>query len=500
MADQSYGAGEARIREQSYGGPFSRSSQRVANNLGIIEGTQIGKAKKFRKPELELFDAYYEGRQYAGLSPWYAPQGSEDNYIPIRMRQPLIKYDFPKTICDRVAAKIVGYSMFPNFKVEDEPETEALLKEIIKQSKLKSKIMEPMRRMLAAGSSFLRFSLVEGQLKLEHYLSKYCYPKFDSLGHLESIRIQYIYDDEEDRNAKGDPKKKWYRLDLEKMRDVLYDNPEFSANADPQFSIVAVADHGLGFVQGEWFRTAVLKHCPDGPSLFEGSLCFFDELNYSLSQSSQAIMYNQDPQMTITGVDEDELEKLIKSSMKAWNLGKEGKAEFLESNLGAVERAIEFRDKIRLAMQDVSRVVLLDPEKMIGQAQSGKAMEILHGPMVELIDEMRPELEDRLISIVLKMYATIIHATAQGIETSFDLTGYQVPENLNVGIQWNEIFPKTLEDLQKKISIANSASSAQIISRDTAMRWVAKDFGIEDIEAELEKIAAQPVLNPFGGF
>jgi hypothetical protein len=204
--------------------------------------------------------------------------------------------------------------------------------------------------------------------------------------------------------------------------------------------------------------------------------------------------------MTITGVDEDELEKLIKSSMKAWNLGKEGKAEFLESNLGAVERAIEFRDKIRLAMQDVSRVVLLDPEKMIGQAQSGKAMEILHGPMVELIDEMRPELEDRLISIVLKMFAAIVKTVASGGETAFDLTGYQIPENLSVEIQWNEIFPKTLEDLQKKISIANSASSAQIISRDTAMRWVAKDFGIEDIEGELEKIAAQPVLNPFGGF
>jgi hypothetical protein len=32
------------------------------------------------------------------------------------------------------------------------------------------------------------------------------------------------------------------------------------------------------------------------------------------------------------------------------------------------------------------------------------------------------------------------------------------------------------------------------------MKWLAKDFGIEDIEEEKAKIAAQPVINPFGGF
>jgi hypothetical protein len=29
---------------------------------------------------------------------------------------------------------------------------------------------------------------------------------------------------------------------------------------------------------------------------------------------------------------------------------------------------------------------------------------------------------------------------------------------------------------------------------------MAKDFGVEDIDAEIQKINSQPVLNPFGGF
>jgi len=31
-------------------------------------------------------------------------------------------------------------------------------------------------------------------------------------------------------------------------------------------------------------------------------------------------------------------------------------------------------------------------------------------------------------------------------------------------------------------------------------KWLAKDFGVEDIEEEVRKVNDQPVINPFGGF
>jgi hypothetical protein len=43
-------------------------------------------------------------------------------------------------------------------------------------------------------------------------------------------------------------------------------------------------------------------------------------------------------------------------------------------------------------------------------------------------------------------------------------------------------------------------SQASLISRETLTRWLAKDFDVQDVEAEIEKIANQPSLNPFGAF
>jgi hypothetical protein len=31
------------------------------------------------------------------------------------------------------------------------------------------------------------------------------------------------------------------------------------------------------------------------------------------------------------------------------------------------------------------------------------------------------------------------------------------------------------------------------------MRYIAKDFGIEDLDEEMQKILSQPAFNPFGG-
>jgi hypothetical protein len=281
---------------------------------------------------------------------------------------------------------------------------------------------------------------------------------------------------------------------------VLYDNPEYKENSEPQFQVVSVADHGLGFVQAEWFRTGEDKHTPDGPSLVEDITGFIDEMNYSLSQSSQAVGYNQDPQLTISGMDAEQLDQLIKSAQKAWSLGREGKAEFVESSLTGVETADKLRDKVKLGIQDVTRVLMLDPEKFAQHAQSGKAMEQLHGPLVELINEVRPWVEAGITNITLKIAVTLLMLHEAGVETGLEIPAGYKPISLNISVQWPPIFPMTIADLKEKVGVGVAASSANIVSRETITRWLAKDFNIEDIEAEIAKIAAQPVLNPFGSF
>ena len=489
--------------DRKWQGLMSRTAKRVANNLGIVSGDQTGKVRKFRRDQLEKLDAYYEGRQYDHLMSWEDANtlgANGESYIPIRQRRPRMQLSFAKVLCQRVASKLVGRSAFPKLHVEDDPDTTQFLQLILKVSKLKSEILEPVRRMLGAGSSFIRFFFVEGSLKIESYNSKYCYPTFTPTGDLETISIKYVFEDPNELDDRGKPVKKWFRLDLSTMADIEFDTPSYSPTTEPIFEESARHEHGLGIVQGQWFRTSKNKHVPDGYSLIEDIFDFIDELNYNFSQSSNAVSYNQDPQLAINGMDVDELDALVRSSAKAWNLGRDGKANFLETDLNGVQIASDLREKVRLNIQDIARVVLMDPEKIVGHAQSGSALEILHGPMVELIDELRSMIEEDIIGLVSKISMTYLILINAGVEMGISIPAGWAPKSFNISAIWSPVFPQTIEDLQKKVALAVSVSSGNLISRETMTRWLAKDFDIEDIEAELAKIANQPILNPFGTF
>lgn len=484
----------------------SRSAIKARNNLGVIQIDMDTKKNIFRDPKLEQLDSYYENRQYDDLPAWDQNQNQSGQYIPIRQRKPRIKQAFAKSLAQRLTSKLVGHSVFPKFVIEDSPDDQAFIKSVIKESGLKSAIIEPFRRMLNSGSSFIRFYLAAGTIKMEWFSSKYCYPEFQENGELASLIVKYIYTDKETKDKNGNYMRRWYKLELTTMADILYDNPEYVESEEPVFVEVERADHELGFVQGEWCVIPLNSGENDSPDGF--SLCcdltdFIDELNYSLSQSSQAVSYNQDPQLALSGMDQDEVDNLIRSATKSWNMGRAGKGEFLESNMTGVNTAIELRDKVRLNIQDISRVVLLDPDKIVGSAQSGRAMEILHDPLKDLVDELREPCEKILKNLVLKLSLLILMSSKRGMPVPIDIPAGYMPTSMDVTLKWPPIFQQTLEDLQKKVALASSAKLGGLIAPRTAVKYVAEDFGIEDIEEELKEIdaaaAALAALNPFGG-
>ena len=479
----------------------SRSKRKAENILGVTHG-DAAVNKAFRRRDLEEVTKYLESTQYDHLSDWNT-KGVDGNAIPTKQRKPILIYNLAKTMSDTVGSKLLGQRVFPSFSIDEDPLSAELFKHVMKITDLKTKALDMSKDLPAYGSGFLRFKISDVNKTLVPILEKYnpniCYPEFDSAGGLNLMVVKYIYEDLEDVDEKGNPKQKWYKLELGKQVDILYNNPEANDDgAEPEFEVVSSVRHDFGFVQGEWFKTGEDKHLPDGPSLVGEVLDFIDAFNYSISKSDRAVDYNQEPQLVINGMMGDELDDLIKSSLSAWALGREGKAEYLESNLGGVETATKLRDKFRENIGDITRIIIQDPEKLIGSAQSAKAMEILHGPLLDLIDEIRPYVEKGIISLGQKMVAAILLT----VEKGFEVSGVSIPEgympiSLNLVALWPPVFPMTMTDLQQKVSTGAQAAQANVISRETVTKWLAKDFGIENVEEEIAKIAAQPVINPF---
>lgn len=481
----------------------SRSQKRANNVLGVISGGPEG-SNKYRSQKLHEVEKYLKGTQYDHLMNWDVAQSDED-HVPIHNRKPKVIYPFAQVFADRLASKLAGASTFPKMKIEDDPEAEYLMNLIISGAFIKPKILDAARDLAVYQSTFLRYRIVDGFLRIEKYSPNYCYPVFKKTGQLESVTIKYVYSDpnEVDPRTKKN-KMKWFKLDLTEMADILYDNPDYNPDSseEPIFTAIETAQHDLGFVQGEWISNGESVHSVDGDK--EPFVCqikgFIDALNYNLSQTQQATAYGLEPQLLLSKMDEDEVNGLIKSSAKGWLLGREGEAKFLEATGSGLDSAKETRDDFFKRVQDIARIVMLDPEKMVGNAQSGKAMEVMHAPLVELINELRPWLEKGLISLVQKIISTLTLLNAAGFETQFEMPAGWEPKSLDIKALWPPIFELTTQDKQQLVSIGIQVSNANIVARDTIGKWLASqgvDFGVEDWDAEVAKINGQ---QQFGGF
>lgn len=492
-------------------GGKSRGERKSDGKLGYIAGGKgtdappaIGKhapkVKTCRSLKLEKYGRYYDDTVYDGLRDWHEA-AKEKDHVPIRNRKPFMRLNLAKMLPTRVAAKLSGSEVFPEIKVSDDPEAEYFFKLVKNSSMIQAAMVSAGRPLLLNGSVFVRFYIMGGRFKIEHYNSNYCYPEFDEVGELASLRVQYVYTDHTELDSSGKPKKKWYRADFGTFSDILYDSPEYREDVEPLFTVEQEIEHGLGFVQGEWFKTGDIPNSIDGPSFMDDVIPFMDSINYSLSLSQESTDYNTAPQLGFKGMDEDEIETLIRSNTKAWSLGREGSADFIESNLGGVETSIALRDKNRQMVMELTRVYLLDPEKLVGSAQSGKAMEILHGPLVELVNELRPQFGMHLKNLLMKMaVANLIYFQQTGIAPVSVPPGW-MPQTPDFTFEWPPVFPLTTQDLQQEVNLTAAAVNGNLISRRTGVTRLAKFFGVEDIEAEIFEIENQKQLStPFGMF
>lgn len=500
--------GGGRVYGRANGTTFvgnGRAAKRAQNNLGVVIGGGFNaNYRKFRSRVLDSVEKYVENTQYDHLAPWQECQSPEE-YVKIRSRKPSVIFPFAKVYQDRLSAKLVGASTFPKFDIQDDPDATYFLGLVRRASFFDAKMLDVAKNFITYTSCFARFQLVNGSPKIEVYNSNYCYPKFDAEGELEEVEIKYIYETDEINPSSGKMICKWFKLVVSKTTDTLFDNPEFDENSqsEPEFQVVSSVDHSLGFVQGEWFRFGENTYDVDGttnPTIYE-IRDFIDAINYNLSQSDSATAYGLDPQLVLSGLDESEVDELIKSSTKAWLLGRpENKAEFLEVAGSGVKTAAETEARLMKKAADAARVVFLDPEKMVASAQSGKAMEVMHAPMVEMINELRPWFEKGMINLLQKITATMVLLNQMGADLALEMPKAWEPLSLDIICKWPPIFPLTIQDMQQIVSIALQASNGNIIARDTAAKWIQSqgvDFGVEDWEQETAKINSQKT---FGGF
>lgn len=303
-------------------------------------------------------------------------------------------------------------------------------------------------------------------------------------------------------------------------------------------------NHGLGFCPVIWYRNAPESDCSDvdGVSLYADCEDEFDALNFALSQRHRGVHYFGTPQAYETNVGEDENPAgppvrtarppkerkedygrdrdeyrhmadpfAVNPARPArryapdqiWSYKGEAELGVLETSGKAFEVATAHVSDIRSRILEAINVVLLDPSTIAGKGEmSAKALAILFSPLLALVDEIREEVWDCALERILQMVLRIIAARGAagakgtllipGIDriakllqrflVPFDGGTIWLPPRLTPA--WGDYFSPSNKDIDDAVNSAEKAKSATLITAETATRYIAPYFGIDDPEQE----------------
>lgn len=447
---------------------------------------------------MNRLEAYYWGWQYEDLKYNWDDEPCDVNGrkipIPLSQRKPKQIMGLPRAMVNTVTSFLFSRGRFPDIRADGgKKNAQEMIGQLVRQTKIMKAAKKTAVLGNIVGTVFWTFSVYNGRFSLKTYNAKVCFATFSNEDSDEPIEVKVIYKYKDD-----DGKWKWYRKDFTQNEVILYDTPEWIADEFPKFNVVEVNQHDLGFVPGVWIKNLEADlpfdgSSNDGQGLFEADsiLRGCDSINYMVSQLDRALHNNLDPQLILTGITQMDFDKPLQRSVKVpWMLGKEGKADLLEATGVTFDKAQAYIKERTVEILRDARVILIDPSSIDIKADSSKALERLFAPMLAQVDEERVNYGDEGMA---PLFSKMLRATHILQSQGFKVQGapHGEIETDEVSLSWGNFFDPTDQELRENLDRAVQAVSANLLSEDTAVSYVASDFSIQDVESEKKKIIAE---------
>ena len=451
----------------------------------------------FRKPELQLYDNYLNDLQYEHLEEWNGKVSEQQ--IDNRRNQPKKIFPIVKIATNQFKRHITTEQSRLNFSTDEEVK-QGKIDDFVNFTMLWSHINEALPSYFVNGSMYFRFFAVnKGKILIENHNTKWVYPEFDDNEELISVVIRFIYETDE-YNESGVRIWRWTQYKQTRTEDIIYDNPVFIEESQelPEFKVKSKMKHNMGFVQGVWIKTSLNSQSVDGESLLSGHgiLDYIDDFNYLGSKESDSIFYHLFPLLVMYGIEPEDIKKVWQfmqtmgkanlrnlNTISTYKSPSEAQMHFLEANQSAANFAGAIQDKNLQLLQHCLSIVLLDPTTVANNYQSGKAMEALFKPVVEFVNEKREILKHGICDLFEKLeQVSVAYKTRVQLEPG---------TIFNADKKWGNIFSDTVFDVQTRAGYTVQLKAEGIISKKTATKHIAPDFGIKNVEEELKQIESE---------
>jgi hypothetical protein len=532
-------------------------------------------AQTRRAQRLARLRSYYESTQYKGRPDFWTGLKANGETVPLQERAPAIIYKLPKACVNQATRFTFGEGRFPTIKIgEVKPDRaiapgatlskteaaslQALVAEFVEQARLKTRCRTLMRHGLTVGTAVVVLGIRQGRFEIETPHAEHCEPTFrpDDPTSLQALVWCYQFCKlvKNEKTGVIEERPFLFRRDITEAEYVVYrDTPVISGETSRfERDEAATVRHDLGFCPARWIKNLADEHAGDidGCSLYgEAELPEFDALNFALSQRHRGIKYWGIPQPWESGVDDGDgpapvgrgaapsprepvthdpytspawapqpASRIRTSAARpqapdqVWSFrNKDVKLGLLETTGAAFDAATKHVLDLRSRLIETLNVVFFDPKDAGTGEISGKALALLHAPLLALVDELRdcwwPEGLGAIVQLAMRMVATLGHRGTillPGVaEVATILQRFLVP--LGSGVVWipppmqpvwGAYFSPSAAETETSVQTATEAKTAGHITKRTAAAYVAADFGVQDVDAELAAVDVETDEEP----
>lgn len=252
--------------------------------------------------------------------------------------------------------------------------------------------------------------------------------------------------------------------------------------------------HALGFVPIVWVRNlpgpSASGDPNDGACTFRAAVETQIEIDYQLSQAGRGLKYSSDPTLIIKEPATSDTE-IVKGAGNALLVSEKGDAKLLEIGGTASAAVLDYVRTLReLALESIHGN--RSNADRLSAAQSGRALELMNQGLIWLADNLRVSYGE---GALLELCRMVLRARSR---YTLRVLGQLVPEfdpNVRLTLKWPRWYPLTAEDRQKDAQTLATLIRSGQLSRETAIKAIADTYNIDDVPAELARIAANPVVS-----
>lgn len=450
------------------------------------------------------------------IPPGFYDAGRNFDAVPLAYRKPDVANHMVRKIVLKFTTLLFGQRTRPTLLVKDDDEATAWLADMAEQCGLWQRWGVARNLAGAMGAVALTFKFVDGRLDIEVHDTRWCTPVITNhrTGDCSSLEIKYMTEaPHTDPRGRKSMRLFWYRRVIDQQADTTFNMVLVDPEKDPVWTVdpSKTIQHGLGFFPGVWAKNTESPDALDGEPDCKGVYDNVAMMARLLSQSATGAVNNADP--TLWMATEDRVANgIVKGSRNAINTTEGGKVGYVEMTGSGIASALTVHDKIREVTAEAVGYVP-DDDKKAG-AMTAEEVRIRQGAEFSGTEWRREHysytaivpLTERIIRAAVSLSQRETRDPVTGVVTSVTTLSKPLPDSMASGelaskhldaagttvvVKWPPLAPQTSTDAQAAGQAASTAVTAGIMDKESAARFIAPAFNIDDVDAMIERRRAE---------